>query len=64
MNNKEYTTALAKLEAWAFRRGFEICKGYGIDAYIHEEKHIVYNSKIKSKKNQYKVDQTNYFLMK
>ena len=52
MNNKEYTTALAKLEAWAHRRGFEICKGYGIDAYIHEEKHIVYNSKIKSKKNQ------------
>tara|TARA_Y100001938_G_scaffold139213_1_gene205775 strand:+ start:3789 stop:4217 length:429 start_codon:yes stop_codon:yes gene_type:complete len=52
MNKKEYDTALAKLDAWANRRGFEICRGYGIDAYIHEEKHIVYNSKIKSKKNQ------------
>ena len=52
MNKKEYTTALAKLDAWAHRRGFEICRSYGIDAYLHEEKHIVYNSKIKSKKNQ------------
>jgi len=52
MNNKEYTTALCKLEAWAFRGGYEICRGYGMDAYIHEEKHIVYNTKIKSKKNQ------------
>ena len=52
MKNKEYEEALNKLDAWAFRRGFEICRGFGLDAYIHEEKHIVFNTLIKSKKNK------------
>tara|TARA_Y100001937_G_scaffold85958_1_gene116274 strand:- start:11136 stop:11564 length:429 start_codon:yes stop_codon:yes gene_type:complete len=52
MIKSEYDDALNKLDAWGRRKGLEICKGYGIDAYFHEEKHIVYNTKIKSKKNQ------------
>ncbi len=52
MNNKQYQEALNKLDAWGQRKGLQICKGYGIDAYFHEEKHVVYNTKIKKKKNQ------------
>ena len=52
MIKSEYDEALHKLDAWGRRKRLDICKGYGIDAYFHEERHIVYNTKIKSKKNQ------------
>jgi len=52
MNKTEYNKTLDKLNKWANRRGFEICRGFGIDGYFHEDKHIVYNTKVQKKENQ------------
>ena len=52
MNNKTFDDCLARVDAWATTRGLEVCRGFGFDAYFHEEKHVVYNTKLKSKKNQ------------
>jgi hypothetical protein len=52
MNSKEYSTAIYKLEAWAHNKGYSVCCGLGEDAYLHEDKQIIFNTNLKSKKNQ------------
>ena len=52
MKKEQAEKALVKLNKWADRRGFEICRGFGIDGYFHEDKHIVYNTRLKKKEHQ------------
>ena len=48
----EYKECIEILKGWAETRGLEVCRGFGFDAYFHEEKHIVYNHKLRNKTNQ------------
>ena len=52
MNNKQFNDNLSKLEAWAITKRLEVCTGYGVDAYYHDERHVVYDKKLRQKKHQ------------
>ena len=52
MNDKQFQHALGRIDAWANKKRLEVCKGYGVDAYYHDERHVVYDKKLKQKKHQ------------
>jgi Zn-dependent peptidase ImmA (M78 family) len=52
MNDKQFNDNLSKLDAWAIKKRLEVCTGYGVDAYYHDERHVVYDKKLRQKKHQ------------
>jgi len=46
----EFKECINRLTQWAATRNMEICRG-NFDAYFHEQKHIVYNMKLRNKDN-------------
>ena len=52
MNNKQFQDALGRIDAWAHKKRLEVCTGFGVDAYYHDERHLVYDKKLKQKKHQ------------